>query len=98
MDIRTYSRLSQIITNSQDANSNISNEVEMDALWEFFFDTGFIYPKKYKLFQSYKDDFKETYRKLYQENPEIARHFTYEKNGKILCPYVDGQGIRQAHG
>ncbi len=85
MDIRTYSCLSQIITNSHDANSNISNEVEMDALWEFFFDTGFIYPKKYKLFQSYKDDFKETYRKLYQENPEIARHFTYEKNGKIFA-------------
>ncbi len=46
MDIRTYSQLSQIITNSHDANSNISNEVEMDALWEFFFDTGFIYPKE----------------------------------------------------
>lgn len=85
MDIRTYSRLSQIISSSQDVHSNISNEVDMDALWEFFFDTGFIYPKKYRLFQSYREDFKETYRKLYQENPEIARHFTYEKDGKIFA-------------
>ncbi len=80
MDIRAYSRLSQIISNAQDPHNYVSNEVDMDALWEFFFETGFIYPKKYKLFQSYRDDFKETYRKLYQENPEIARHFTYEKN------------------
>lgn len=85
MDIRTYSRLSQIIANHQDAHSNVSSEVDVDALWEFMFDTGFIYPKKYKLFQSYREDFKETYRKLYQENPEIARHFTYEKNGKIYA-------------
>ena len=27
--------------------------------------------------------FKETYRKLYQDNPDIACHFVYEKNGKI---------------
>jgi len=85
MDIRTYSRLSQIIANYQDANNYVSSEVDVDALWEFLFDTGFIYPKKYNLFQSYKEDFKETYRKLYQENPEIARHFTYEKNGKIYA-------------
>jgi hypothetical protein len=55
----------------------------MDALWEFFFDTGFIYPKKYKLLHDRREDFKNTYRKLYQENPEIAMHFTYEENGRI---------------
>ncbi|MBW2333112.1 MAG: hypothetical protein JRF08_06630 [Deltaproteobacteria bacterium] len=59
------------------------NEVDMDALWEFFFETGFIYPKKYRLIQSYRKDFKKTYQKLYQENPEIAQHFTYQKNGRI---------------
>ena len=57
--------------------------VEMDALWEFFFDTGFIYPKKYHLLQSSRDEFKETYRKLYQEDQEIEAHFTCEKNGQI---------------
>jgi hypothetical protein len=29
------------------------------------------------------DSFIETYRKIYQENPEIARHITYQKNGRI---------------
>ncbi len=83
MDIKDYSRLSHILSSASDPYVCVSSEVDMDALWEFFFDTGFIYPKKYHLFQSYRDDFKETYRKLYQENPEIARHFTYEKDGKI---------------
>jgi len=83
MNIKEFSKLAQILNHTTDHHNYISNKVDMDALWEFFFDTGFIYPKKYSLVQSYRNDFKETYRKLYQENPEIARHFTYEKNGRI---------------
>ncbi|MFC1534092.1 PilZ domain-containing protein [Thermodesulfobacteriota bacterium] len=83
MDINSYSRLTQILTNVLEPHAYVSSEVDMDALWEFFFDTGFIYPKKYRLIQSNRDTFKETYRKLYQENPEIAKHFTYQKNGRI---------------
>ena len=83
MDVHSYSRLNRIIALNMDHHSFISTEVDMDALWEFFFDTGFIYPKKYKLLQDQREDFKNTYRKLYQENPEIAMHFTYEENGRI---------------
>ena len=83
MDINSYSRLTQILTNLLEPHSYLSSELDMDALWEFFFDTGFIYPKKYRLIQSRRDIFKETYRKLYQDNPEIAKHFTYQKNGRI---------------
>ncbi len=83
MDIHSYSRLNRILSLNTDPHSCISTEVDMDALWEFFFDTGFIYPKKYKLLQDYRDDFKNTYKKLYQENSEIAMHCTYEQNGKI---------------
>ncbi|MBW2610396.1 MAG: hypothetical protein JRC68_08655 [Deltaproteobacteria bacterium] len=83
MDINAYSRLTHILTNALDPHAYISNEVDMDALWEFFFDTGFIYPAKYRLIQSHRDEFKETYRKLYQECPEISRHFTSQKNGRV---------------
>jgi hypothetical protein len=55
----------------------------MDSLWEFFFRSGFIYPTKYRLIKGQREGFKETYRKLYEENPDIARHFTYQNNGKI---------------
>ena len=83
MDILTYSRLTHILTNALDPHAHVSNEVDMEALWEFFFSTGFMYPKKYRLIQSNRTKFKETYEKLYQGNPEIARHFTYQENGKI---------------
>ncbi|MBM4271092.1 MAG: hypothetical protein FJ139_02885 [Deltaproteobacteria bacterium] len=83
MDIHSYSRLNRILSMNMDPHNYISTEVDIDALWEFFFDTGFIYPKKYKFFQQHKEEFKKTYKKLYEQTPEIARHFTYEKRGQI---------------
>jgi hypothetical protein len=83
MGILSYSRLNHILSTNTDTHAYISTEVDIDALWELFFETGFIYPKKYNSIHSYREDFKETYRKLYREDSEIARHFTYEKNGRI---------------
>ncbi len=83
MDIDTYSRLTHILTNAMDPHFYTSKDVDMAALWEFFFESGFIYPTKYRLIQSYREKFKETYRKLYQECPEIAKYFTYQRNGQI---------------
>ncbi|MBW1704735.1 MAG: PilZ domain-containing protein [Deltaproteobacteria bacterium] len=83
MDINNYSHLTHILTSALDSYANVSSEIDMDALWEFFFDSGFIYPKKYGLIQSHREAFKKTYKKLYQENPEVARHFTYQRNGRI---------------
>ncbi len=83
IDIQSFSRLNHLVGAHLDSGAHVSTTVDMDALWEFFFDTGFIYGDKYQHLYPYRDSFKETYRKLYQENPDIARHFTYEKNGKI---------------
>jgi hypothetical protein len=83
MDIKTYTRLTNILGSALDPNVHISNEINSNAMWEFLFESGFIYPKKYRLIKSYREDFKKTYRKLYQESPEIARHITYERNGQI---------------
>lgn len=83
MDVTDYSGLSHILSHAVDPHTNISKEVDMDALWEFFFDTNFLYPKKYSHFHLHRESFKETYRRLYQECPEIARHFTYEQEGRI---------------
>lgn len=85
MDVNDYSRLSHILSHAEDPHTNISKEVDMDALWEFFFDTNFLYPKKYGHFHFHRESFKETYRRLYQESPEIARHFTYEHDGRIYA-------------
>lgn len=83
MDIVTYRQLANIITNSIDNNVHISDDVDLDDLWQFFFHTGFIYPNKYNLIQSNKKSFEDTYKRLYQDKPEIATHITYQKNGRI---------------
>jgi hypothetical protein len=83
MDLQSFTQLNHILGVYNDCNARISSEIDMDSLWEFFFDTGFIYGEKYEYIQSHRDVFKETYRKLYQDNPDIARHIVYKKNGKI---------------
>jgi len=83
MDVISYSRLNHLVGAYLDPSARVSTTVDMEALWEFFFDTGFIYGEKYQHLYPYRNVFKETYRRLYQDNPEIARHFTYEKNGRI---------------
>ncbi len=83
MDIDSYSLLAHLLVSSKDPYAQISNRVDMNRLWEFFFDTGFVYPKKYGQIQSKKDTLRETYRKLYEECPEISRHFIYQKGGRI---------------
>ncbi|NNG06826.1 MAG: hypothetical protein HKM90_03760, partial [Desulfobacteraceae bacterium] len=83
MNINAFSLLTHMLTKALDPHAYLSDAVDMEALWEFFFESGFIYPTKYRLIQSHRENFKETYRKLYQEKPEIAKHFTYQKRGRI---------------
>ena len=83
MDASTYGKLSNILGNVLDPHLHISDEIDTDALWKFFFETGFIYSKKYSLIESQRESLKETYRNLYQGRPELSTHVTYRKNGDI---------------
>jgi len=84
MDPGDHSRLLALLNQAKDRNSYISNRVDPDALWNFFFETGFIYPKKYAFVQNNKEKIKSIYKKLYTQSPSIARHFVYQDNGRIL--------------
>ncbi|MDX9746550.1 MAG: PilZ domain-containing protein [Syntrophales bacterium] len=83
MDLTSYSHLNQIINNIHGSDSGMTNLVDPDELWEFFFDTDFIYPQKYGHLESFKKHFQGIYRRLYEETPTIARHFTCQRNGRI---------------
>lgn len=83
MDMATYSKLFDIVSNAEDIHANFTNEISMEALWEFFFETGFIYPKKYLSLYVHKEAFKKSYETLYQKCPDIFGYFTYQKNGAI---------------
>lgn len=84
MDIKEHMKLLSILHQAADRKTYVGTEVDMDDLWDFFFETGFIYPGKYAHFQANKEEIKKTYEKLYGETPQIARHFIYQDRGAIL--------------
>ena len=84
MEIQDHVRLVALLQQAENKNSYICNKVDLDSLWDFFFETGFIYPHKYEFIQKNKEQIKSTYEKLYTQNPNIARHFIYQDKGRIL--------------
>jgi hypothetical protein len=84
MDIRDHLKLVAMLHQTKDKNSYICNDIDLDELWNFFFETGFIYPDKYAEIQKNKKQIKETYAKIYTRNPHIARHFIYQDKGTIF--------------
>jgi hypothetical protein len=83
MDLDGYGRINQLVENALDPCSQISENIDPDALWEFFFSAGFIYPKKYHLISPSKQLFRVNFRKILQNTSDVFQHFTYEKNGRI---------------
>jgi hypothetical protein len=83
MDLNNYNHLSQLLSSISGCPQALTGEVDLDQLWELFFESDFIYPEKYRHIQGYREQFQQTYRKLYAESPQIARHFTYQKDGRI---------------
>lgn len=84
MDLRSYGRWSHLLAPVLDPCIRIADDLDLDQLWTFLFETGFVYPKKYVFLQSHRSAFKETYRKVYRNHPEVAEHFTYRIGGQIL--------------
>ncbi len=85
MDVHSYSRLFDVLSTADDRYGNMNDMIDMDALWEFFFDSGFIYPEKYEIISDYRNDFKKLYQNLYLEHDcrEVFVHYTYQNNGRI---------------
>lgn len=86
IDIKSHDhvKLLSLLHQSKDRDSYICSKVNMDELWDFLFETGFIYPHKYAFIQKNKKEIKKTYEKLYTQNPHVARHFIYQKRGRIM--------------
>jgi hypothetical protein len=84
MDVADHVQLVALLHHADDCRSYVCSQVDLDDLWSFFFDTGFIYPQKYGFIQKNREEIKQTYEKLYTHSPSIARHFIYHDRGKIL--------------
>jgi len=84
MDSKDQAVLSSILHHAANEEVHACPTVDTDALWKFFFESGFVYPEKSAAILKEKERFKETCRKLYLESPEIARNFMYVHRGEIL--------------
>ncbi len=80
-----HMRLLSILHQAENKHIYICNKVDTDDLWRFFFETGFLYPKKYAHLHPHLNQIKKTYETLYSENTNIARHFTWQQKGRILA-------------
>lgn len=83
MDIQDQVKLSALLHQVANRKSHVCNIVDLDALWKFFFEVGFVYPEKYVFIHTNKEKFRETYEKLYIQSPTIARHFIYQDKSII---------------
>lgn len=84
MNLADHVRLMSILQQAWDENAYLCNRVDPDSLWKFFFETGFIHPRKYAGIEAHKESFRENYQRLYTGNPEVARHFIYQEDSAIL--------------
>ncbi len=84
LSVQDQIRISSLLLQDVYEHSSVcSTQLDLDALWNFFFDTGFVYPEKYVFIEGQKEKFKTLYHKLYTECPEIARYIIYQDMGVI---------------
>ena len=84
MSLSNHTRLTSLLHLGQYRNSNLCTpHVDLEELWNFFFESGFIYPEKYAHIKDQKAHFMRLYRNLYTRTPRIARHIIYQERGAI---------------
>jgi hypothetical protein len=83
MDAANQLQLASILCQAKNERSYIGTGLDQDELWNFFFETGFVYPKKYLSMEEQKGQFKALYSRLYNGCPDIARHQIYRDKGTI---------------
>lgn len=84
ISVEDHLRLTNLVQQAQDPSAYISNQVNLDDLFEFFFETGFLYPDKYAEIAKRREEIFRTYQLLYEKGADIGRHFVYQQAGQIL--------------
>jgi len=83
MDMQDHVKLIAYLQQARDQRELVCQSPSMDALWDFFFDTGFIYPNKYAFFYEDRHEIKKTIEKLFQNPTKVSRHFIFQEKGVI---------------
>lgn len=78
-----HMKLLSILSQVENNHAYIDNKVDIEAAWKFFFKTGMIKPDRYTSIRAEKERIRENYKKLYDCNPDLARHFIYQTDSTI---------------
>jgi hypothetical protein len=84
IDIEDHLRLISLVQQAQDPNAYVSNQIDPAALFDFFFETGFLYPHKYAEIADRREEVTRSYLALYENGAHLGRHFVYQHAGQIL--------------
>ena len=87
MSLKDQVSLSSLLHQAWNKKAYVCAKVDVDQLWDFFFETDFIYPDKYSFIYENKDEFKRIYQKLYENNPEFAINFICKDRG-LVCAHM----------
>lgn len=85
MNLKDQISLSSLLHHATNKNSYVCSKIDVNELWDFFFETDFIYPEKYSFIYKNKEEFRKLYKKLYETNPEFAINFMYKDGGEIFA-------------
>ncbi len=95
IELQDHLKLISLIQQAQDPRAYVSNQVDADELFEFFFETGFLYPHKYTEIAGNRDLFRQSCQKLYERAAGVSRHFVYQFAGQILGHFATLRVYRQ---
>ncbi len=83
MNVELLKCLSKTIQASIDQNLVDANSQDYEHLWEFFFQTGFIYTKKRKQIQELAPKLFKTYSKLLEKENGLVKKILYKEQDEI---------------
>jgi hypothetical protein len=81
MPIVSQRKLFSFIEKETGMRSGVSAAIDPEDLVEFFFEAGFMYPKKYASVANSREHLKEILSRLYIDTPSVAQHFVQYNRG-----------------
>lgn len=83
MSHNDHLKLCQLVQHARDEKAYLNAPIDPEDLFDFFFQSGFIYPEKYAEIAAQKKEYERVYQILYKQNNEVFRHVIYQVPGQI---------------
>lgn len=83
MKMDDHTKLVSYLHQAKNQHLLICHPPDTDALWNFFFDTRFVYPKKYSHIYPLQNTIKKNLERVFTKPLPTSRHFIFQEKGLI---------------